>query len=120
MTSRPNRLSTADLVRAFCARFIFTYFEMKPKSAGCAAIAGASAVSCRNRRSRVIEQGNDPWDRVRAQFNLAHNEIDLSSAIHNILSVNVRRSSIIIERAAESSLLPLAGRYAKLASTETR
>ena len=74
---------------------------------------------CSARRSRVIEQGNDPWDRVRAQFNLARNEIDLSSAIHNILSVNVRRSSIIIERAAESSRLPLAGRYAKLASTET-
>lgn len=47
--------------------------------AGSAAIAGASAVSCRNRRAPVIEQSNDPWDQVRAQFNLARNEIDLSA-----------------------------------------
>ncbi len=45
--------------------------------AGMAAIIGAAA-SCRSPRSMVSEH-NDEWDEIRAQFNLARDQIDLSA-----------------------------------------
>lgn len=46
--------------------------------AGLATAAGAVAASCRNERAVPVAQG-DEWDAVRAQFDLAPDQIDLSA-----------------------------------------
>lgn len=50
--------------------------------AATAVLAGVAAASCDTgepRRLPVLSQGGDPWDQIRAQFNLARDEIDLSA-----------------------------------------
>lgn len=46
--------------------------------AGLAATAGAVVSSCRSRRSASVGSG-DEWDKVREQFNLSRDQIDLSA-----------------------------------------